>query len=285
MRLRLLTALAFLSSAIGLAAQEPAAPRLEKVTPRVSVILAGYNGIITVFASEKGPVVVDSADAASAPAVQALIRSIDPRPPAAFILTHYHDDHSAGLPTLAAGATLHLHKACQTSLEKKTPLSDKTKIASFTSGEVLHFGADTVRLIHPKPAHTGGDALVVFEQEKVIAAGDLSFNGLPPYIDVADGADTANWADTIEQVSKEYAGYKVIPGHGPLTDTTGWLELAKYLRALRQGVASALEAGQTREQAQVSVKLEEFTGIHDVADFLTKKANVGWVYDELSRKK
>lgn len=291
MRTRLLTTLACLCSVIGFAAEQPPAPRIEKVTPRVSVIVAGFNGIITVFASEKGPVLVDSADAAQAPAVLALIATVDPRPVAAVILTHYHDDHSGGLATLAAGATLHVQEACLASFKRQQPqlsesvLARAARVVPYAESTELQFGADTVRLIHPGRAHTDGDTVVVFENEKVMVAGDMFFNGLPPYIDVAEGADTANWAGAVESLSKRYAGYKAVPGHGPLADTSGWTDFAKYLRALRQGVADAIKAGQSREQTQASVKLEQFTGMQDVGDFLTKKANVGWVYDELTRKK
>jgi cyclase len=291
MKTRLLTISALLCAVGTVLAEDAPPPRLEKVTPRISVIVAGFNGAITVFASEKGPVVVDTADAKSAQAVQALIKGIDPRAPAAVILTHYHGDHSGGLATLSSGSPVFGQAACLASLkteERKTPedpLGKASLVVALAEGASLQLGTDTVRLIHPHPAHTGGDTVVVFEQEKVIAAGDLFFNGLPPYIDVADGADTANWAATIEDLCQKYPGYQVVPGHGPLADTTGWLYFAKYLRALRQGVIQAIQAGKTREEAQASVRLEEFSSIKDVGDFLTRKANVGWVYDELTKQK
>jgi cyclase len=272
-------------------AADPPAPKLEKVTPRLSVISAGYNGLITVFASEKGPVVVDSANAAEAPAVKALIATVDPRPIVAVILTHYHDDHSGGLPVLAAGAALHVQEACLASLKtKEAKLAEAVtakagSVVPYAGGARLEFGADTVELVHRKPSHTSGDTVVVFASERVLTVGDLAFIGIPPYIDVADGANTANWADTIEGLAKEYAGYRVVAGHGPLTDTKGWLELARYLRTLRTRVAAAIAAGQSREQAQASVRLDEFASLTEMADFLTKKANIGWVYDELTRKK
>jgi cyclase len=271
------------------AADTPPTPRIEQVTPRVSVIVAGFNGVITVFRSDSGPVIVDSADAASAPQVQALIRTFDPRPPAAVILTHYHDDHSGGLATLAAGAPLYAHRDCLASYRKREKgaeeaLAKSGRLVPYDSDTEITLGADVVRLVHPLHAHTSGDTVVVFEKEKVIAAGDLFFNGLPPYIDVADGADTAAWADTIDSLATRYAGFKVIPGHGPLSDADGWRQFAIYLRALRQAVAEAINLGQTREQAQASVRLDQFVAIKDVGAFLTKKANVGWVYDELKRK-
>jgi cyclase len=138
--------------------------------------------------------------------------------------------------------------------------------------------------VHFGPAHTSGDTVVVFESEGVIAAGDLFFNGLPPYIDVADGSDTDNWVKVIRAVAQRYPKYKVIPGHGPITNMKAWLRFADYLTALREKVAAAIAAGQTRDQAVASVKLDEFPEIKDVGEFLTKAQNVGWVYDELMRK-
>jgi len=275
------------------AAQSPAAqpPKSERLTPRISVIVAGFNGAITVFESKDGTVVVDCADPGSAPAVQSMIRAIDQRTPAAVILTHYHGDHVGAAATLAAGSTVFAHQDCLDSFKKQNPtgyesLSKVARLHPYAAaGSQMQIGDDnTIRLIHPAHAHSSGDTVIVFEKEKVISAGDLFFNGVPPYIDVADGADTALWADTIDRLSKQYAGFKVVPGHGPVNDTEGWKQFAVYLRALRQGVADAIKAGQTREQAQASVNLDQFTTIKDYGNFLTKKANIGWVYDELTKK-
>ncbi len=291
MKKQILSVVACLSCLGVAAAQETPAPRVEQVTPKISVISAGFNGLITVLASEKGPVVVDTADATFAPAVLAQIKSIDPRPPVDVILTHYHGDHAGGLLTLGAGATVLAQEECLASYRRRETqtaqraLAAAAQVVSLPKGATLQLGADAVALVNPGPGHTRGDTLVVFEQEKVIAAGDLFFNGVPPYIDVADGADTGAWITSIETLCARYPGFKVIPGHGALSDTAGWLAFAEYLRALREGVAAAVKAGKTREEAQASVDLERFASIKDVGDFLTKKANIGWVYDELTRKK
>jgi cyclase len=270
-----------------LAQQASPTVKYDRITPKLYVIDGGCN--ITLFQTEKGPLIIDSGNTAPAEGVQALIRTLDQRPVVAVILTHYHDDHVGGLSILAAGAPLYAHENCFASYQKATPeagevLAKAARWVSYTDDTEMQFGADTVRLVHPLNAHTSGDTVVVFPEEKVIAAGDLFFNGLPPYIDVADGADTAIWADTIESFARRYSGFKVVPGHGPVSDTAGWLEFAAYLRALREGVAAAIKAGQTREQAQASVNLDRFSSMRDVGDFLTKKANIGWVYDELTKK-
>lgn len=286
-----LLALALLLSLCGwLFAQQPqTAVKHDRITSRVSVLDGGCS--ITLFESETGPVIIDSGNLEPATSVQSAIREIDSRPTAAVILTHYHGDHVGGLSVLAAGAPLHAHENCLASFRKQNAkaseavLSKVAKVVPYGESQTkVQIGNEELLLLHPAHAHTSGDTVVIFEKEKVIAAGDLFFNGVPPYIDVADGADTGLWAETIESLAKQYPGYKVVPGHGPVSDTDGWLKMAAYLRALRQGVAEAIKAGQTREQAQASVNLEAFSWIQDWGNMLTKKNNIGWVYDELKKK-
>ena len=148
----------------------------------------------------------------------------------------------------------------------------------------LNVGDEKVRLIHLGPAHTSGDTVVVFENAKVIHAGDLFFNGMPPYIDVNDGSDTQNWILSIEKLCETYPDFQFIPGHGKVANTKEFMRFANYLKHLRKEVAAAIKAGKTREQAQESIDLSEFSYLEDYGQFLTKKENIGWVYDEMTRK-
>jgi glyoxylase-like metal-dependent hydrolase (beta-lactamase superfamily II) len=126
--------------------------------------------------------------------------------------------------------------------------------------------------------------VVIFEKAKVLQVGDLFFHGMPPYIDVNNGSDTENWVDLIETLCEKYPDFKVIPGHGKVTDTQAYLRFAQYLKYLRKEVAAAIQAGKTREQTQDSIDFSAFSDIKDQGEFLTKKENVGWVYDEMTRK-
>jgi glyoxylase-like metal-dependent hydrolase (beta-lactamase superfamily II) len=290
MKTRVLTVSVLLSIGGGLFAQQPApALKQDRISPKLSVIDGGCN--ITVLQTQAGPVIVDSGVSARAESVLSIIRTLQSRPLAAVLLTHYHGDHVEGLNVLAAGAPLYSHENCFASFRKQDAkgsdavISKAGRLVPYTGAETkIQAGGESVLLVHPAHAHTSGDSVVIFEKEKVICSGDLFFNGLPPYIDVADGSDTAAWADTIESLAKRYPDFKVVPGHGPVSDMAGWRQFAVYLRALRQGVAEAIKAGKTREQAQASVDLDSFTSVRDSGGFLTKKANIGWVYDELTRK-
>jgi hypothetical protein len=110
---------------------------------------------------------------------------------------------------------------------------------------------------------------------------------MPAYIDVKDGSDTGNWVNTIEALCKQYPDYKIIPGHGEVATTKDWLVFADYLKYLRKETAAAINAGKTREQTVESIKIDQFKQIkaNELGDFMTIKTNIGWIYDEMSRKK
>jgi glyoxylase-like metal-dependent hydrolase (beta-lactamase superfamily II) len=152
---------------------------------------------------------------------------------------------------------------------------------------VLKWGGETVRLLYFGPGHTSGDLVVVFEKAKVLHTGDLFFNTMPGYIDVKDGSSTGNWVHTIETLCKTYPGYKIIPGHGKIAAAKDYLAFADYLKYLRKEVAAAVKAGKTRKQTMETIDTDRFKEIkkNELKDFITIKNNIGWVYDEMTRKK
>jgi len=247
-----------------------------KVTPSVTVFEVGSN--TTVLVTDEGKLVVDSGVTDNATKLVDALKALGPQPVHFLVNTHHHFDHVGGNETVGAGATILAHANAKDPSKEKGPANE-----TFTDERELKLGGEVVRLLHLGRGHTSGDTVVAIESQKVLATGDLFFNGLPPYIDVAAGADTASWIRVIATLAERYPDYKVVPGHGPVTDMAHYQKFAAYLKALREQVAAAIAAGKTREQAQESVTLAEFSGIKD-NDFLSKKANVGWVYDELTKK-
>ncbi len=277
-------------AAAPVSAEAPAKVGVNKLTSRIQWLQTEQSGNVTLFVAEDGVLIVDASDPKSAAAVAAKVASLSPKPVRYLVNTHYHDDHTGGNALLARGGRIVAAEACQKTMRGNLKPEQKPETAglpqeTYGTARGLRIGKQMVHLVHFGAAHTAGDTVVVFESEGVVAAGDLFFNGLPPYIDVADGADTENWPKLIRSLAERYPKYKVIPGHGPLSNTKGWLRFAGYLSALREKVAASIAAGQTREQAVAAVKLDEFPEIRDAGDFLTKAQNVGWVYDEMKRAK
>jgi glyoxylase-like metal-dependent hydrolase (beta-lactamase superfamily II) len=272
-----------------LQSQEQPPISIEKVAGNV-YCLYGQGGNIGILEGEDALLVVDSQYAQNAADVLKAIKELSRKPIKFLLNTHYHGDHTGGNPIVGKGAEIISHAACKASFLKglkpeQAPETMGAPEKTYDTDMTLQVGSETVSLLHPGPGHTSGDTIVVFEESKVIHTGDLFFNGLPPYIDVADGADTHNWFRTIDTLAKKYPDFKLIPGHGKVADMKAWLEFSDYLKMLREKVAAAIQAGKSREETMESVDLSRYANIQDMGEFLTKKNNVGWVYDEMSRQK
>lgn len=261
---------------------------IEKVAGSV-YCLYGEGGNIGILEGADKLLVVDSQYARNAEDVLKEIRKLSSLKIAYLINTHYHGDHTGGNPIIGEEAKIVAHENCLKSFLAglKPEESAESKAApqvTYDKEMKLMIGDETVRLVHFGPAHTSGDTIVIFEQSMVIHAGDLFFHGMPPYIDVKDGSDTGNWVMTIGKLAEKYPDFKVIPGHGKATVMRAFVDFADYLRYLREKVAEAIEGGKTREQAMEMIDLSRFSHIQDRGEFLTKKNNIGWIYDEMTRK-
>ncbi|MFP4082593.1 MAG: MBL fold metallo-hydrolase [Candidatus Aminicenantes bacterium] len=271
-----------------LSQQEEPAIAVEKVSGEV-YCLYGQGGNIGILKTEDKLLVVDSQYARNAEDVLKEIRKLSPNQIVYLINTHYHGDHTGGNPIIGKDAKIISHENCLKSFLAglKPEESAESKGApqiTYEDEMKLEIDDETVRLVHFGPGHTSGDTVVVFEQSHVIHAGDLFFHGIPPYIDVEDGSDTGNWVVTIGKLAEKYPDFKVIPGHGRAADMKAFMDFADYLRYLRGQVVAAIEAGKSREQATESIDLSRFSHIQDSGEFLTKKKNIGWIYDEMTRK-
>ncbi|MCK5056788.1 MAG: MBL fold metallo-hydrolase [Candidatus Aminicenantes bacterium] len=266
-----------------------AAPlEIEKVAGNV-YCLYGPGGNIGILKTDVGILVIDSKYFRVAEKVMAKISKLSPQPVKYLVNTHYHGDHTGGNEVVGRNAQIIAHSNCKISLigslkAQKIKAGYTAGITTFDKEMKLKLGDENVELRYMGPAHTAGDTIVVFEKAGVIHTGDLFFNGLPPYIDVKDGSDTGNWIKIIEELHKEYPDYTVIPGHGKVTDMKAFLKFADYLGFLRKEVAAAIKAGKTKEQVMAEINFGSFKDIEDKG-FLSKKSNVGWVYDEMTRVK
>lgn len=251
--------------------------------------LYGQGGNIGILKGKEALLVVDSQYAGIADRILTEIKNLSPLKIHYLVNTHYHGDHVQGNPIIGKGAQIISHNNCKASMLKgiepgESPESIGAPQKTFDTEMTISMGDETVKLLHIGPAHTSGDTIVVFTQAKVIHAGDLFFYGMPPYIDVNDGSDTQNWILLIRRLAEKFPECKVIPGHGKVTDMKAFLKFADYLQHLRTEVAAAIKAGKTREQAMETITFAKFDFIQDSGKFLTKKENVGWVYDEMTRK-
>jgi cyclase len=268
--------------------QPPPGISIVKVAGNV-YCLYGQGGNIGIVEGNNKLLVVDSQYARNAEQVLGEIRKLSSKPVSFLVNTHYHGDHTGGNPIIGRDAVIISHERCKESFERglkpeQSPETMGSPRQTFGQDMTIHLGGETVRLYHFGPAHTAGDTVVVFEQSKVLHTGDLFFQGIPPYIDVNDGADTRNWFRIIDDLAEKYPDFKVIPGHGKVTDMQAWLEFSDYIKFLREQVAAAIKAGKSKEQTVAGIDLSRYGDIRDQGEFLTKTNNIEWIYDEMSKK-
>jgi cyclase len=184
--------------------------------------------------------------------------------------THYHHDHSFGNCVFVdSGATIISTK--ETAAEMKTRgrrewdenwggqslEGYRREFPSLTFDQKLVFddGKHRVEMINMGQAHTLGDGVAYFPNEKILVTGDLFVNGNPWGNNVADpGADYDKWLKVLD----ELAGWDikiVVPGHGELGTIQSLKNQRDYLADMLQQVRDGITAGRTLEELLKEIDL------------------------------
>jgi cyclase len=127
---------------------------------------------------------------------------------------------------------------------------DKT----FTSEMSMKVGNKTVELIEVGPAHTRGDTLVYVPADHVVFTGDILFIGAHPVM--WDGP-VGNWLRACERILAMDVE-TIVPGHGPITDKHGVIEVKNYLEYVYQEACKRYAAGMPAFEAAKDISLSQY---------------------------
>jgi cyclase len=266
--------------AIGLAAAAfGAAPGLAQVTPEQLAaaeirtekvgddlyVLFGLGGNIAVSVGTDGVLAVDTQFPELVPRYLAAIRELGGQRIDFAINTHWHYDHADGNLVLGPTGTWLVAQAnSRAMLLKDNVINTVTRpkfpqpayppaalpVATFGDRMQLHFNGEDIDLMHFGPAHTTGDAAVIFRKHNAVHLGDVFNNAGYPFIDTDNGGDLDGTIAFCEAVLKELSpGAIVIPGHGPVTDYADLAAYVTMLKGVRAKLAELIESGATLEQA------------------------------------
>ncbi|WP_341231746.1 MBL fold metallo-hydrolase [Nocardioides salarius] len=201
-----------------------------------------YDVNVSVVAGDRGLVVVDThGSAAAGRRVLADVRRLGAGEVVAVVNTHAHFDHAFGNVAFREadpGVPIHAHEGAVAGLEA-TSVADTaaahaggaddprreevlaTEVVlpdrTFSSATVLDLGDRVLELVHPGPAHTAGDLVVLVPDAQVLLAGDLVEESGPPSL----GADSfpMQWPLSLDIVLGLTTGAStVVPGHGAVVD-------------------------------------------------------------------
>lgn len=139
----------------------------------------------------------------------------------------------------------------------------------------LRVGDKSVHLIEVGPAHTRGDVLVHSPSDRVVFTGDILFiEGTP----VMWEGPVGNWIEACELIEDMDVDL-IVPGHGPVTDKHGVLQVKRYLQFVRDEARARYDAGLSAFDAARDIELAEYAAWSDPERIAV---NVDTLYREFS---
>jgi cyclase len=262
-RTHLIIAAAILCMPALLQAQQPQAQF--SITPIAGPIymLQGDGGNIGVMADPAGVLMIDSMYQRSAGQIRAMIKTLPGGDRVRFLInTHWHSDHTEGNLAFGPEAVIVAHENVRSLLEKPQSLMGQPAKAyppealpsvTYSDKVTLYAGNEPIRLVHYPHAHSNGDTVVFFDKSKVVHMGDMFFNGMFPFMDVANGGNIESWVQQLDSIlSSLPADTKIIPGHGPLA---GLNELRAFRQMLSDSadiVRRQMKEGKTLDQIKAA---------------------------------
>lgn len=139
----------------------------------------------------------------------------------------------------------------------------------------LTVGDKAVHLIEVGPAHTRGDTLVYIPGDHVVFTGDILFIGGHPII---WAGPTSNWLRACDRILGMDVE-TIVPGHGPITDKQGVVEIKGYFEYIFQEARKRYENGMPALEAARDIPLDRYATWTDGERIAV---NVASIYRELS---
>ena len=224
-----------------------------------------YNDLVpgntTVLVTNQGLILVDNKFEIDFDNLMAQVRKISNQPVRYVINTHYHGDHSGGNAKMQAQnvQVVASERARRKMVETNQPGAPNVTLENSVR---LYLGGKRVEVFHFGRAHTDGDVVAYFPDQRVVAMGDMFTvgPGLPPLVDYPGGGSTREWPRSIDgALALDFD--TAIPGHGkPATKA----DLAKYrdnLSALGRRVIDMQSKKATR--ADIEKELRSRYGFED----------------------
>jgi cyclase len=237
--------------------------RTEKVGDNLYVLF-GLGGNIAVSVGADGVLAVDTEFPELVPRYLAAIRAVGGGEIDIAINTHWHYDHADGNLVLGPTGTWLVAQANSRAMLTKDnvintvvrpPFPQKAypaaalPVATFTDRMQLHFNGEAIDLMHFGPAHTTGDAAVIFRNHNAVHLGDVFNNAGYPFIDADNGGSLNGVIEFCSKVLAEIdETYTIVPGHGPVTDAAALRDYVDMLTEIRDRMSALIGSGATLEQ-------------------------------------
>ena len=139
----------------------------------------------------------------------------------------------------------------------------------------LKVGDKDVHLLEVGPAHTACDTMAYIPADRVIFTGDILFIGGHPIMWVGPIGNWIKACDVILSLDVE----TIVPGHGPITDKHGVMQVKSYLEYVFAEARKRYEAGMPAFEAAKDIPMDAYASWTDGERIAVTVASI---YRELS---
>jgi cyclase len=238
----------------------------------------------TFLVGDKGILVVDTGlNANEGRKLLGEIRKVSALPVRWIVNTHYHPDHRGGNAIVGPDAVIISTAFTREQTLHANPAPDYAlnEIVD-NAGLVLYLGGTEVRIYHPGPAHTRGDLVVYFLNERTLATGDLFLNNSCPAMD--DG-DLENWVSALDHMLSLPVEH-VVPGHFGLATTKDMGHFRDYLADLREQVARMYRDGLPLARVKRNLAMNKYKDLRQFPQYeATFADNAAAYYRQLEARR
>jgi glyoxylase-like metal-dependent hydrolase (beta-lactamase superfamily II) len=225
-------------------------------------VLKGGGGNTAVFITATGVVVVDTKNPGWGQPILDAIKPLTDKPVTTIINTHTHGDHVSGNVEFPATVDVIVQENTKKYMEQTSPVyglqttppenifkkNEGRGLPKRTFKDTLTMGSgdDQIDLRFFGPAHTGGDAFVIFTKHRVMHAGDTFPTRDLPIMDKNNGGSGLSYAGTLARAAAAQNVETIINGHNATTMVTADLKLySEFIGDFVKFVQDAKKAGKT----------------------------------------
>lgn len=212
------------------------------------------------------------------------IRQVSSLPVKFIINTHYHPDHQGGNGVVGPNAvviTTEFTRERTLGLMRRPEMKGfqfRPASVTFENKVTVYLDPYSVDVYFPGKAHTSGDALVYFPQQRVMATGDLFLNRSCPAM---DKGSAANWIQALDRVLQLPLAH-VVPGHFELGSKADLQRFRDYLADLFQQVRALQQRGETLDQVRSNIKMAKYADFRQYPKYQATFAdNAAIIYQQL----
>ena len=240
-------------------------------------------GNLGLLSGEDGVVLIDNGLPNLSAMTVASVEKLSSGPVSFVINTHAHGDHTgANAAFVASGATVVAHDNLRRALlaDEQFEQSGIPEL-TFNDSVTFHLNGRTAYVFHIPSAHTDGDAAIKFTDVNVIHAGDIFFNRVFPFIDIAGGGSVDGFIAGQQAIlSMADDNTRIIPGHGPLANKADLQTAVDMLIDAKSRVKALVDAGKSLEEIQADNPLSTYDSWS--WDFITTAIMTETIHRELT---